>query len=94
MATITVRDLDEATRDKLRVRAARNGRSMEAEVREILTYAVAAEAAESGGLGTRIHAMFADIGGAADLVASIPPRTGSLGESDVAERGPGSTGER
>ena len=71
MATITVRDLDEATRDRLRIRAARNGRSMEAEVRAILTAAVAAEPGDGPGLGTRIHAIFADIGGADDLVDSI-----------------------
>ena len=40
MATLTIRDLDDAVRDQLRVRAARHGRSMEAEVREILTEAV------------------------------------------------------
>jgi plasmid stability protein len=41
MATLTVRDLDDSVRDKLRVRAAAQGRSMEAEVRAILTEAVA-----------------------------------------------------
>jgi hypothetical protein len=30
------------------------------------------------GLGSRIHALFADIGGADDLVAQIPPRTDSV----------------
>lgn len=40
MATLTIRDLDDSVRDQLRVRAARHGRSMEAEVREILTEAV------------------------------------------------------
>jgi antitoxin FitA len=41
MATLTVRDLDDSVRDRLRVRAAEHGRSMEAEVRVILTEAVA-----------------------------------------------------
>ncbi|MFB2584439.1 FitA-like ribbon-helix-helix domain-containing protein [Herbiconiux liukaitaii] len=83
MATITVRDLDERTRDQLRVRAARNGRSMEAEVREILKSAVAARPRdESSGLGSRIHALFADIGGAEDLIANIPPRGASRREVD------------
>lgn len=41
MAAITVRDLDEGVRRGLKVRAARNNRSMEAEVRAILTQAVA-----------------------------------------------------
>jgi len=40
MATITVRDLDETVRDRLRRRAAANGRSMEAEARAILAEAV------------------------------------------------------
>jgi plasmid stability protein len=33
MAILTIRGLDDETRDRLRVRAASNGRSMEAEVR-------------------------------------------------------------
>ncbi len=37
MATLTVRDLDDDVRDELRLLAARNGRSMEAEVRAVLT---------------------------------------------------------
>lgn len=41
MAVMTIRDLDDEVRDKLRIRAAHNKRSMEAEVRAILTEAVA-----------------------------------------------------
>ena len=37
MATIVIRKLDETVKRKLQVRAARNGRSMEAEAREILS---------------------------------------------------------
>lgn len=37
---MTIRDLDDEVRDKLRVRAAQNKRSMEAEARAILTAAV------------------------------------------------------
>ena len=36
MASITVRNLDEGLKRRLRIRAAENGRSMEQEVREIL----------------------------------------------------------
>ena len=36
MAAITIRKLDEATKVRLRVRAAQHGRSMEEEAREIL----------------------------------------------------------
>lgn len=40
MGSLTVRGIDEAVKDGLRLRAARNGVSMEAEVREILADAV------------------------------------------------------
>lgn len=40
MADISVRGLDDRVRDRIRTRAAQHGRSMEAEVREILTEAV------------------------------------------------------
>ncbi len=62
MATLTIRGLDDDTKARLRVSAARHGRSMEAEVRSILEEALPAERA-SGGLGSRIHARFAKVGG-------------------------------
>ncbi|WP_378144921.1 hypothetical protein ACFJGV_15710 [Cnuibacter sp. UC19_7] len=77
MATITVRDLDESTRDALRIRAARNGRSMEAEVREILNAAVSAHADADpprtvGELFERIHELFVGV----DTEGfEIPPRS-------------------
>lgn len=40
MTMLTVRDLDPEVKHKLRQRAARHGRSMEAEVRDILRVAV------------------------------------------------------
>jgi antitoxin FitA len=40
MATLTVRNLPDEVRDQLRVRAARNGRSMEAEARAVLAAGV------------------------------------------------------
>lgn len=45
MASITIRNLDEATKQALRERAARNGRSMEEEVRHLLRDATVAPAA-------------------------------------------------
>jgi phosphopantothenoylcysteine decarboxylase / phosphopantothenate---cysteine ligase len=36
MASLTIRKLDDAVRDRLRLRAAQNGRSVEDEVRVIL----------------------------------------------------------
>ena len=40
MATLTIRDLDKAVKERLRVRAAEHGHSMEAEVRRILRSAL------------------------------------------------------
>ena len=40
MASITIRNLDDDIRTRLRVQAARNGRSVEEEVRQILRKAV------------------------------------------------------
>ena len=44
MATLTIRNLSDRVRDRLRVRAAKRGVSMEAEVRDILAEAVDAAA--------------------------------------------------
>ncbi len=63
MATLTVRDLDEALKHQLRLRAAQNGRSMEAEVRAILRGALAGPATPDR-LGSHIHERFAALGGA------------------------------
>ena len=40
MATLTIRGLDDDSRDRLRLRAATHGRSMESEARSILAEAV------------------------------------------------------
>ncbi len=71
MATLTIRGLDEETKARLRMRAARHGRSMEAEVRSILEEALPAQR-PSGGLGGRIHARFAAVGG---VELDLPPRS-------------------
>ena len=57
MATLTIRNLDDAVRDRLRRRAAEHGHSMEEEVRQILRQVVepAKPAATTEGLGSRIH---------------------------------------
>ena len=75
MASLTVRDLDDEVKRKLRLRAADHGRSMEAEVRSILAEAVADPEVEGErGLGSEIRAMFAEIGYAEDLVQALPRR--------------------
>ncbi len=79
MATLTIRDLDEELRAQLRVRAARHGRSMEAEVRAILRDALTKPSA-AGRLGSRVHQRFAAVGGLElDLPERCePPRAATL----------------
>ncbi len=74
MATIVIRKLDESVKRRLQIRAARNGRSMEAEVREILSDLVilSPRPERRGGLGSALRKRFAPFGGV-DL--PIPLRT-------------------
>jgi plasmid stability protein len=62
MAAVSIRDLDDRVKDRLRVRAAENGRSMEAEIRAILSDAVG-ESQQTLGLGQALMARFAAAGG-------------------------------
>lgn len=71
MAALSIRDLDDSVREKLRLRAARNGRSMEAEIRAILTSAVTTDEPARTELFTALTERFARLGGV-DL--DLPPR--------------------
>jgi plasmid stability protein len=62
MAQLTVRNLEDDVKLRLKRRAVRNGTSLEDEVRQILRNAVKADARPEMGLGTRIAARFAGIG--------------------------------
>lgn len=62
MASITIRNLDDDLKRRLRVRAAEKGRSMEEEAREILRVALAPAGAPRN-LGQSIHDRFAALGG-------------------------------
>ncbi len=62
MAQILVRNLDDRVKARLERRARRNGRSMEAEVREILAGALREKETPAYGLGTEIANMFRGIG--------------------------------
>ncbi|MDQ1674632.1 MAG: antitoxin FitA [Frankiaceae bacterium] len=79
MAAVSVRDLDEAVREQLRRRAAANGRSMEAEIRAILTAAVAPPR-DPHGLAQSLLSRFSDLGGLElDVPARCePPRAADL----------------
>ncbi|MCG5517391.1 MULTISPECIES: plasmid stabilization protein [unclassified Ectothiorhodospira] len=62
MASITIRNLDEGLKHRLRIRAAEHDRSMEEEAREILRQAIGKPVA-SKNLGETIHHRFAALGG-------------------------------
>ena len=71
MATLTIRKVDAGVKERLRVRAARHGRSMEAEIRSILSEAVADDRDRPElNLAEAIRQRFAPLGGV-DL--ELPP---------------------
>ena len=61
MSSLTVRNLDESVKNSLRVRAARHGRSMEEEVRQILQNIVAPEQAGQVSFAERVNSRFAGL---------------------------------
>ena len=72
MASITIRNLDDEVKTRLRVRAASNGRSMEEEARRILADAVERRTVPANGLGTALHELFKPYGG---VELELPPRS-------------------
>jgi plasmid stability protein len=62
MAAVSIRNLDDTVRERLRIRAAANGRSMEAEMRAILVEAVR-EPGEDEDLFDALAARFDELGG-------------------------------
>ncbi len=79
MAAVSVRDLDETVRERLRVRAAQHGRSMEAEIRAILTDAVTPPT-DPRGLAQALLARFGELGGAE---LELPPRDQAARSADL-----------
>jgi len=81
MAALSIRDLDDQVRERLRVRAAEHGRSMEAEVRAILADAVGEPTEPRGLLGTLLDRV-GEVGGVElDLPArSTPVRVTDLNQ--------------
>ena len=67
MAQFVVRNIENGVKARLQRRARKNGRSMEEEVRDILRNAVFEQNVASGGLGTEVSALFADIGIESDI---------------------------
>lgn len=79
MAALSIRGLDDDVRERLRIRAARHGRSMEAEVRAILVDAVR-EPPPATNLFATLLDRFGEIGGVElELpVRATPPRAADL----------------
>ena len=72
MASITVRNLEDGLKRRLRIRAAENGRSMEEEARDILRTAIYQQPPAQENLASTIRARFAPLGG---VELDIPPRS-------------------
>ena len=71
MAAVSIRGLDDQVQERLRVRAARHGRSMQAEIWAILAEAVSHNG-QAEALFTALLARFSDLGG---VELDLPPRT-------------------
>jgi plasmid stability protein len=71
MASITIRQLPETTKSKLRIRAAEHGRSMEQEAREILQSELSKTPHTGKDLHKAIREIFEPLGG---VELQIPPR--------------------
>ncbi len=78
MASITIRNLDDTLKRRLRIRAAEHGSSMEEEAREILRLVVG-EPAPPANIAAAIRARITDFGGAdLDLLPREPMREPSV----------------
>ena len=72
MAMLTIRNIDDEVKRRLRRRAAKHGCSMEEEARQILRQALSGKTAEKG-LASRIHRRVMDMTGGLEL--ELPARS-------------------
>jgi antitoxin FitA len=78
MTTLTIRNVEPELREKLRVRAALNGRSMEAELRALLRDALRERSPRpEPNLAEAIRERFLPLGGVDDLELHPPVEVGS-----------------
>jgi plasmid stability protein len=84
MAAMSIRNLDDRVLELLRVRAARHGRSMEAEVRAILVDAVR-EPDDGPNLAQAIMDRFGELGG---VELDLPPRRAAPRAVEFADDNP------
>jgi plasmid stability protein len=71
MASMTIRNIDETLKARLRVQAAKHGRSMEDEARDILRAALSSGSARASSLVKSIRARIEPLGG---VELEIAPR--------------------
>lgn len=81
MAAVSIRNLDDGVKERLRIRAANHGRSMESEVRAILEDAVK-DPIRSAGLMQTLLDRFGEIGG---VELEVPERSTPARAADVSE---------
>lgn len=79
VSAVSIRNLDDRVKERLRLRAARHGRSMEAEMRAILTEAVS-EPGEETGLLSALLDRFGELGG---VELDMPARTARPRAADL-----------
>ena len=77
MTTLTIRNVDPTVKERLRVRAARNGRSMEAELRHILSTVLGGEKNRELNLAEAIRRRFLPLGGVEGLEPHPPVPVGN-----------------
>ena len=87
MGTLTIRNLEDPIKSRLRLRAAARNRSMEEEARQILRAALQELSTPTQDIGARIRARFAGLG---DIQLPIDSREPvrpppALGEPDLAQ---------
>lgn len=80
VTTMTIRDLDDELQDRLRLLAARHGRSPEEEARDILRNALAAQAMPEASLLDTIRARIEPLGG---IELTLPRREPIRGAQDT-----------
>ena len=71
MATMTIRNIDDQLKARLRIQAAQHGRSMEEEARDILRAALSLQPSTHSSLAASIRARIEPIGG---IELEIPER--------------------
>ncbi|MDO4905497.1 MAG: plasmid stabilization protein [Lautropia sp.] len=79
MATMTIRNIDDQLKARLRIRAAINGRSMEEEARDILRAALSMEHSRGSSLVESIRRRVAPLGG---IELDLPERKAIRTPSD------------